>query len=96
MPVAPGAAGFAVHQTSDGSGSVGGYAATAASTFRNLLDRPISAAVQDCPRGGYFWVKAFIHWVETDFGLVMAVPMARLRINWASIPWARDTENNTV
>ena len=39
---------------------------------------------------------ALTHWVETDFGRVSAVPIARLRINCASIPIDRDTENRTV
>jgi len=40
----------------------------------------------------FFWT----HSVETDFGRVMAVPIARLRINCASIPIERETENSTV
>jgi len=39
---------------------------------------------------------AFIHCVETDFGRVMAVPMARFSVSWASMPIARETANSTV
>ena len=55
------------------------------------------AAAPSRSRFGYiFGALVFIHSVETDLGLVMAVPMARLRINWAIMPMARETENSTV
>ncbi len=46
----------------------------------------------------FFWI-ALVLMMGTLFessGGVIAVPIARLRTNWASIPMARDTENRTV
>jgi hypothetical protein len=68
---------------------------------RQAIDRPESRPYRKAGptlafvrRFYLFW--PLIHSVETDFGRVIAVPIARLSTNCDSMPIARETENSTV